>query len=90
MIKPLSVLVLLILISIIPVLDNKNKFRIEMLTNGVINKFIILGLAFYITTLDTKVGIFSFVLAFSLIYTGSTSVEITEGFKNYFSKKNNN
>tara|TARA_Y100000816_G_C25735259_1_gene387117 strand:+ start:332 stop:595 length:264 start_codon:yes stop_codon:yes gene_type:complete len=86
MIKPLSVLVLLILICVIPVLDNKNKFRIEMLTNGFLNKFILLGLAFYITTIDSKIGIFSFVLVFSLIYTGSTNVEITEGFKNYFNK----
>ena len=85
MIKLVISLILLVAIAVIPDLDNKNKFRIEMLTNGIINKFVILGIAFYITTIDVKVGILAFLLAFSLIYTGSTQNEITEGFKNYFS-----
>lgn len=85
MIKLITSLVILIAVALMPNLNNKNKFRIEMLTNGIINKFVILGLAFYITTIDVKVGILAFLLAFSLIYTGSTQNEITEGFKNYFS-----
>jgi len=87
MIKLVTSLVILISIVLIPVLDNKNKFRIEMLTNGIINKFVLLGLAFYITTIDVKLGILVFLLTFSLIYTGSTHNEIQEGFKNYFSNK---
>ena len=87
MIKLITSLVILIAVALMPNLNNKNKFRIEMLTNGIINKFVILGLAFYITTIDVKVGILAVLLAFSLIYTGSTQSEITEGFKNYFSCK---
>ena len=88
MIKLIVSLVILISVAVIPVLDNKNKFRLEMLTNGIINKFVILGIVFYITTIDVKVGILAFLLAFSLFFTGSTHTEITEGFKNYFSSKN--
>jgi hypothetical protein len=87
MIKVITSLIIIIAICLIPNLDNKNKFRVEMITNGIINKFILLGLAFYLTTLDVTVGILMFVLVLSLIYTGTTNIEITEGFRNYFHKK---
>lgn len=86
MIKGLVGLIIILIVSLLPKFNNKNKFRIEMFTNGIINKFVLFGIVIYVATLDIKLGLLAFLLSCGLIYTGSTENEIVEGFKNYFSK----
>ena len=90
MIKALLSLLIILLVGVLPKINNKNKFRIEMFTNGILNKFILLSIIVYISTLNPTIGILLFTLVFSLIFTGHEEIKIKEGFKNYFQKKNSN
>lgn len=62
------VVIIIILISTINHLDRKNKVRIQLLMNGLLNKFLLIFLIFLITMYDYMIGLVLFILFFSIHY----------------------
>ena len=77
------ILIISILIVIYPNLNSENKFRLNMLCNGKLNIFVITLLLVILLVFDYKIGLFAFILFFSIIYSTSNKYE---GFINYFKK----
>ena len=77
------ILIISILIVIYPNLNSENKFRLNMLCNGKLNIFVITLLLVILLVFDYKIGLFAFILFFSIIYSSSNKYE---GFINYFKK----
>ena len=63
---------------------NQNKFRLEMLKNGWINKFLLIMIVILISMHNFKIGLLSMILIFSLFLTDTYN---EEGFMNYFENK---
>ena len=75
------------LISIIPKLDSKNIFNISLITNGYLNIFVLLSIIGIISIESYKLGIFLFILIFTLIYVDPNN--IIEGFIPYYNYNQN-
>lgn len=83
------VVALVLFISIIHKLSNKNKFRLKMLTNGLFNRLILLVLIILVFIDDYLIGTLLILLLNSIILLKPT--DIKKGFRNYCkSKKKNN
>lgn len=75
---------IILFFAILPNIQNKNKFRLEMLKNGWINKFLLIMIVILISMHNFKIGLLSMILIFSLFLTDTYN---EEGFMNYFEKK---
>ena len=85
--ESLLVLLIIVLISILPSLSNKNKFKIKLALSGMINKilvFLIIGL----TILENKlIGLLLLVLVFSSLNLNISKDNHIEGFSNYYKRR---
>ena len=85
--ESLLVLLIIVLISILPSLSNKNKFKIKLALSGMINKilvFLIIGL----TILENKlIGLLLLVLVFSSLNLNISKENHIEGFSNYYKRR---
>ncbi len=81
------VLLLVIFISILPSLSNKNKFKIKLALSGMLNKllvFIIIGL----TVLENKlIGLLLLIVIFASLNLNISKQNHIEGFSNYYKKR---
>jgi hypothetical protein len=79
-------IVIVILVSIFENASNKNKFKLNMLYSGYVNKFILLLIIVLIMMENIQLGILLtftfFIVYFSL---NNNQEQIQEGFSNYFS-----
>ena len=82
----LLILLIAIIIVVYPKLDTKHKFRLDMVCNGLLNKFLILLIIVLITMRDHKIGILCIILFFSVLYQNRDDKEMYEGFISYFEK----
>lgn len=82
----LLILLIAIIIVVYPKLDKKHKFRLDMVCNGLLNKFLILLIIVLITMRDHKIGILCIILFFSVLYQNRDNKEMYEGFISYFEK----
>ena len=85
--ESLLVLLIIVLISILPSLSNKNKFKIKLALSGMINKilvFLIIGL----TILENKlIGLLLLVLVFASLNLNISKDNHIEGFSNYYKRR---
>lgn len=75
-------LLIIILIVLIPRLESKNIFNLSLVTNGYLNTFILIVIIFIFGLEDYRIGLFLFLLVFSLIYIDPNNV--IEGFIPYY------
>ena len=79
-------LVLIIFISILPILSNKNKFKLKLALSGLVNKILIFAII-CLATLESKViGLLVLVLVFSALNLNISKKNHIEGFTNYYKK----
>ena len=81
----LLVILLSLLVVMIPNIEEKNKFRLNMICNGLLNKLLLLLLLVFIIIYDYKVGLVALLLLFSILYMDNSNMY--EGFVSYFEKK---
>ena len=85
--ESLLVLLIIVLVSILPSLSNKNKFKIKLALSGMINKilvFLIIGL----TILENKlIGLLLLILVFSSLNLNISKENQIEGFSNYYKRR---
>mgnify|MGYP001439947457 CR=1 FL=1 len=85
--ESLLVLLIIVLVSILPSLSNKNKFKIKLALSGMINKilvFLIIGL----TILENKlIGLLLLILVFSSLNLNISKENHIEGFSNYYKRR---
>ena len=82
--QTLLVLVLMIVIVAIPYLDDKNKFRLNLATDGLLNKVVILSIIFFIILENYIVGLLCAILYFVILIETQKGSQTMEGFINYF------
>ena len=81
----LLILLISIIIVIYPKLNKKHKFRLDLMCNGLLNKFLILLIIVLLTMRDHKIGIVCIILFFSVLYENRDE-DLYEGFISYFEK----
>tara|TARA_Y100000590_G_scaffold360530_1_gene416859 strand:+ start:62 stop:334 length:273 start_codon:yes stop_codon:yes gene_type:complete len=80
----LITLVLIILISILPKLSNKNKFKIKLAVSGMVNKILIFAIVCLAALENKIVGLLLLILTFCALNLNITKSNHIEGFKNYY------
>tara|TARA_B100000941_G_C27955337_1_gene278793 strand:- start:20 stop:292 length:273 start_codon:yes stop_codon:yes gene_type:complete len=83
-IRILVTLVLVVIISILPSLSNKNKFKIKLAVSGMINKIIIFSIVCLATLEDKVIGLLLLILTFSALNLNISKENHIEGFTNYY------
>jgi hypothetical protein len=83
-IRILVTLVLVVIISILPILSNKNKFKIKLAVSGMINKIIIFAIVCLATLEDKVIGLLLLILTFSALNLNISKDNHIEGFTNYY------
>jgi len=74
-------LLVIVAIAIVPNLNKKNKFRLSLVLDGTINKFLILLLLLFLILENVMLGVLVMILFFvSINYKDNT----IEGFRNYY------
>ena len=74
-------IILILLISMINKISNKNKFRLKLVTDGLLNKFLILSLIFILFIDNYLLGLLSIILLHTIM--NFDVKDIKEGFYNY-------
>ena len=82
--QTLVVLVLITIIVAIPYLDDKNKFRLNLATDGLLNKIVILSIIFFIILENYVIGLLCAILYFIILIETQKGSQTMEGFINYF------
>lgn len=80
----LIILVLVTIIMTIPYLDEKNKFRLNLVTDGLLNKIVILSIIFFIILENYVIGLLCAILYFVILIETQKGSQTMEGFINYF------
>ena len=75
---------LIILILGVPHLDEKNKFRLNLFTDGLLNKLVILSIIFFVLIENYVIGILCYILYFIILIETQKGNQTMEGFINYF------
>ena len=75
-------IVLILFFGFMPKLKNENKFKLKILTNGIINKFIILVIISIVAIEDMTLGIVLLILFISILNMNISK----DGFLDYFTK----
>jgi CRISPR/Cas system CMR-associated protein Cmr3 (group 5 of RAMP superfamily) len=75
-------IILILFFGFIPKLKNKNKFKLKILTNGIINKFIILVIISIVAMEDMTIGLVLLILFLSILNMNISK----DGFLDYFTK----
>jgi len=83
-IRLLVTLTLIVIISILPSLSNKNKFKIKLAISGMINKILLFAIICFVALEDKVIGLLLLVLTFSALNLNITKDNHMEGFKNYY------
>ena len=83
-IRLLVTLTLIVIISILPSLSNKNKFKIKLAISGMINKMILFAIVCLAALEDKVVGLLLLVLTFSALNLNISKDNHIEGFTNYY------
>ena len=65
--QSLIILVLIILILGVPYLDDKNKFRLNLVTDGLLNKLVILSIIFFVILENYAIGLLCSILYFVIL-----------------------
>ena len=67
-------------------MSNKNKFRVSLLFDGIINKLVILAIIILVIMEDVRIGIV-LLMAFFVVHIRllNTEQQLVEGFEDYFS-----
>lgn len=83
------VLIILFNIGLIHTIDNKNKFRMTLLFDGIINKTLLLLIILFILIENKELGIICMVLFFTLYstYLYIPKTHLLEGFQDYYISK---
>jgi len=79
-------IILILFFGFIPKLKNENKFKLKILTNGIINKFIILVIISIVAMEDMTLGLVLLILFLSILNMNISEKESKDGFLNYFTK----
>ena len=79
------VLVMVFFISMLPMTCQKTHFSISMLTEGYLNKLLLISIVFLIIMENYYIGLLSFILLLSILFIDPK--QVSEGFIPYF--KNN-
>jgi hypothetical protein len=79
-------IILILFFGFIPKLKNENKFKLKILTNGIINKFIILVIISIVAIEDMTLGIVLLILFLSILNMNISKQDSRDGFLNYFTK----
>ena len=79
-------IILILFFGFMPKLKNENKFKLKILTNGIINKFIILAIISIIAIEDMTLGIVLLILFLSILNMNISKQDSRDGFLNYFIK----
>jgi len=81
-------IVIVILVSIFENLSNENKFKLNMLYSGYVNKFILLLIIVLVMMENVQLGIL-LAFTFFIVYfnLNNNQEQIQEGFSNYFSSR---
>ena len=75
-------LLIILLISIIPNLNNNNKVQLSILVNSNISKCLLLLFILFVSLENITLGLLVTILYFTILLNKSESIE---GFQNYFS-----
>jgi hypothetical protein len=75
-------IILILFFGFIPKLKNENKFKLKILTNGIINKFIILVIISIVAMEDMTLGLVLLILFLSILNMNISK----DGFLDYFTK----
>jgi hypothetical protein len=75
-------IILILFFGFIPKLKNENKFKLKILTNGIINKFIILVIISIVAIEDMTLGLVLLILFLSILNMNISK----DGFLDYFTK----
>ena len=82
--QTLFILVLITIIMTIPHLDETNKFRLNLVTDGLLNKVVILSIIFFIILENYVIGLLCAILYFVILIETQKGSQTMEGFINYF------
>ena len=81
------VLAIITLISVLPSLSDKNKFKIKLALSGIVNKLLVFGII-GLTVLENKlIGLILLVLTFAALNLNIKRESHLEGFSNYYKKR---
>lgn len=80
------ILTLIVLISILPNLSNKNKFKIKLAVSGMINKMLLFAIVCLATLENKVIGLLLLILTFSALNLNITKRNHIEGFTNYYKR----
>ena len=80
------ILTLIVLISILPNLSNKNKFKIKLAVSGMINKMLLFAIVCLATLENKVIGLLLLILSFSALNLNITKRNHIEGFTNYYKR----
>jgi hypothetical protein len=78
-------IILILLISMINKISNKNKFRLKLVTDGILNKILIIGLIFILFADNFLLGMLSIILLHTIMTFDIN--DIKEGFQCYCKKE---
>ena len=80
-----SIIILVLIILILSsILDEKNKFRLNLFTDGLLNKLVILSIIFFVLIENYVIGILCYILYFIILIETQKGNQTMEGFINYF------
>lgn len=82
--QTLFILVLITIIMTIPHLDETNKFRLNLATDGLLNKVVILSIIFFIILENYVIGLLCAILYFVILIETQKGSQTMEGFINYY------
>ena len=82
--QTLFILVLITIIMTIPHLDETNKFRLNLVTDGLLNKVVILSIIFFIILENYVIVLLCAILYFVILIETQKGSQTMEGFINYF------
>ena len=77
-------IILIFMIIILPKFDKKNKFRLQLITHGMLNRFVLLLIICFAFYENKLTGILSLILFFSVLFMNKNG---KEGFRTYFGTK---
>ena len=80
------ILTLVVLISILPNLSNKNKFKIKLAVSGMINKMLLFAIVCLATLENKVIGLLLLILTFSALNLNISKRNHIEGFTNYYKR----
>ena len=66
--------IVVIIIILISTINHLDKVRVQLLMNGLLNKFLLIFLIFLITMYDYMIGLFLFILFFSVYYSNKLTI----------------